>query len=167
MDEYHIRHLERPALGTPYPVIAERVKELTHTWPLTSSTPVVIDRTGVGVAVGDIFTAAGITFHAITITGGNDVLRENRHHTKVPKRELVGQLVALFHSSRLKVAGDMQHAPTLVNELQNFKVKINLATGHDSYEAWRESIHDDLVLSVALACWYGENVRPNVGGTYA
>jgi hypothetical protein len=39
----------------------------------------------------------------------------------------------------------------------NFKVKVNLATGHDSYEAWRESVHDDLVLAVALACWHGEN----------
>jgi len=35
-------------------------------------------------------------------------------------------------------------------------VKINLATGHDSYEAWREGDHDDLVLAVAMACWTGE-----------
>jgi hypothetical protein len=27
---------------------------------------------------------------------------------------------------------------------------------HDSYNAWRESIHDDLVLAVALAAWYAE-----------
>jgi hypothetical protein len=32
--------------------------------------------------------------------------------------------------------------------------KVNLATGHDSYEAWREEAHDDLVLAVSLACWY-------------
>jgi hypothetical protein len=36
------------------------------------------------------------------------------------------------------------------------EVKINIATGHDSYEAWREGDHDDLVLAVALACWTGE-----------
>jgi hypothetical protein len=35
-------------------------------------------------------------------------------------------------------------------------VKINISTAHDSYEAWREGDHDDLVLSVALACWAGE-----------
>jgi hypothetical protein len=44
----------------------------------------------------------------------------------------------------------------LVKELLNFRVKINISTAHDSYEAWREGDHDDLVLSVALACWAGE-----------
>jgi hypothetical protein len=38
---------------------------------------------------------------------------------------------------------------------------VNVSTGHDSYEAWRESIHDDLVLAVSLACWYGENPPPS------
>jgi len=28
--------------------------------------------------------------------------------------------------------------------------------GHDSYGAWREGAHDDLLLSVALACWAAE-----------
>lgn len=32
-------------------------------------------------------------------------------------------------------------------------MKINLKTAHDSYEAWHEGVHDDLVLSVALASW--------------
>ena len=43
----------------------------------------------------------------------------------------------------------------LVKELLNFRVKINISTAHDSYEAWREGDHDDLVLSVALSCWSG------------
>jgi hypothetical protein len=51
----------------------------------------------------------------------------------------------------------LELAPVLATELLNFKVKVNIASGHDSYEVWRESIHDDLVLSVAMACWWGEN----------
>ena len=47
---------------------------------------------------------------------------------------------------------------TLIQELSNFKVKIT-TKGNDTYEAWREGQHDDLVLSVALACWYGENTQ--------
>ena len=51
-------------------------------------------------------------------------------------------------------------APVLKAELENFRVKISLA-GHDTYAAgagdeWRQGAHDDLVLAVALACWYGE-----------
>jgi hypothetical protein len=37
------------------------------------------------------------------------------------------------------------------------RAKINLQTGHDSYEAWRERDHDDLVLAVALACYWKHN----------
>ena len=40
---------------------------------------------------------------------------------------------------------------------------IDPRTTHDSYAAWREQAHDDLVLAVALACWWGEYRR---GGTF-
>ena len=43
----------------------------------------------------------------------------------------------------------------LVEELQNFKLKITTAS-NDTYEAWRESVHDDLVLAAAMAAWLGE-----------
>lgn len=152
---YHVRHLERPPLGTKYPQVVARVQALLATPPLTRKTPLVIDKTGVGTAVADLFTAGGIEPYAVTIHGGDEVSRQGRH-SKVPKRELVGTLVMLFQSDRLKIAAGLAEGPTLVNELVNFKVKVNIATGHDTYEAWRESVHDDLVLSVALACWFGE-----------
>jgi hypothetical protein len=92
----------------------------------------------------------------VTITGGDTASTEDPWHLRVPKRDLVGTLVALLQTGRLRVAEGLELAPALVNELVNFKMKINLDTGHDSYEAWRESVHDDLVLAVALACWCGE-----------
>jgi hypothetical protein len=69
-----------------------------------------------------------------------------------------------MQNGQLKIAQDMPLAETLRNELLNFKVKINISTAHDSYEAWREGDHDDLVLSVALACWAGERF-PKRGAT--
>jgi len=128
--------------------------------PLSAKTPLVIDKTGVGTAVADMFTAAGMRPYAVTITGGDEVIRDGQYHVKVPKRELVGNLVMLFQSGRLKIAEGLAEGPVLINELVNFKVKVNLATGHDSYEGWRESVHDDLVLAVALACWHGERGGP-------
>ncbi len=47
-----------------------------------------------------------------------------------------------------------------MQEMQAFRMKINLETMHDSYGAWREGTHDDLLLALAIACWYGEN-RPD------
>lgn len=159
--EYHVRHLERPPLGTKYPAIVRRVGTLLATPPLSRVTPLVVDRTGVGAAVADMFAGAGVTPHAVTITGGDETITDGSYHTKVPKRELVGTLVAVFQTDRLKIAAGLAEGATLVNELVNFKVKVNLATGHDSYEAWRESVHDDLVLAVALAVWHGERGLPD------
>ena len=72
----------------------------------------------------------------------------------VPKRDLVTNLQVLLQSGRLKIAGQLPESRTLTDELLNFKVKIDIRTAHDSYEAWREGVHDDLVLAVALACLY-------------
>jgi hypothetical protein len=155
--EYHLRYLARPPLGTRYPDIVAGVLALLDTPPLSRSIPLVVDKTGVGAAVVDLFTAAGVRPHAVTITGGDTATIEDPYDMRVPKRELASTLVALYQCHRLKVAKDLALAETLVTELLNFKVKINIATGHESFEAWRESIHDDLVLCAALACWYGES----------
>ena len=55
------------------------------------------------------------------------------------------------------MAGKLKLGPVLSQEMLNFRVKIDPMTAHDSYSAWREEDHDDLVLSVALAAWWGEN----------
>ncbi len=73
----------------------------------------------------------------------------------MPKRELVSNLAVIFQSDRLKIARALPEAPVLIEELQNFKLKITTA-GNDTYEAWRESDHDDLVLAAAMAAWLGE-----------
>ncbi len=60
-----------------------------------------------------------------------------------PKRDLVSNLQVLFQTGRLRIARGLSLAPVFEKELLNFKAKINIATGHDSYEAWREGQHDD------------------------
>lgn len=157
--EYHVRHLERPKLGTPYPAIVEQVQNLLKSDQLWGRTALVVDKTGVGAPVVDMFRKAGLRPVAITITGGNSVSKDGDGY-HVPKRDLVSTLQVLFQAGRLKVAAELPEARLLVEELLNFKVKINVKTAHDSYEAWREGIHDDLVLAVALACWYGERRQP-------
>jgi len=154
---YELGHLERFALGTRYPAIVAATCELLQRAPLSRATPLVIDFTGVGRAVENMYDGTGVRPVAITITGGDEVIRESNYHIKVPKRDLVSTLDVLFQSERLKIASELEAAPIFVNELLNFRRKVDLNTAHDRYEAWRESIHDDLVLAVALACWHGEH----------
>ena len=59
----------------------------------------------------------------------------------------------LLGKKQLKIGEGIPFADVLITELHNFRVKVNIA-GRDSYEAWREGVHDDLVLAVSLACWY-------------
>jgi hypothetical protein len=154
---YQVRHLERPALGTPYPAIVARVRQLVHQPPLRGQVSVVADATGVGAAVIDLLRDAHLSapLNAVTITGGDTVTQDGLNY-RVPKRDLVSVLQVLLQTQRLKVAQALPDSDTLVRELLNFRVTVN-AHAHDSYAAWREGVHDDLVLATALACWAGEH----------
>ncbi len=128
--------------------------------PLTPNITLLVDHTGVGIAVVEEIRRSGIECQGITITGGNQVTNED-DDWRVPKRELVSRTQVLLETDRLKIASTLPLATTLVAELDNFRAKKAVLTGHDSYgagEDWREGNHDDLVLSVALAAWYGEHV---------
>jgi hypothetical protein len=112
----------------------------------------VVDATGVGIAVSDLLKTRGLRFTRVTITGGDKVNRVAGGY-RVPKRDLVAALEVPFHKGSLKVAEGLALWPALQEKLLNFRRKINLTTAHDSYEHWRDSDHDDLVLATALACW--------------
>ena len=152
--ELHLRHIERPERGTTYPAIVSRIKDLCDSPQLKKAEKaVVIDITGVGRPVWDMLNKTGFHFkiNGISITGGSQVT-EDHDIFNVPKRDLVTALQLAFQNGDLKMARDLPNSDVLVKELTNFKVKINL-NGHDQYEAWREGVHDDLVLSAAMGVW--------------
>lgn len=154
---YHIRHLER-VRGTAYPTIVNKVTKMMQSPGLKDDVSLVVDQTGVGAPVVDLFRQAGLRPIAVLIHGGDKETQEGGSW-RVPKRNLVGVLQVLLQSGRFKVASKLKLGPILQQEMLNFKVKIDPVTAHDSYSAWREAEHDDLVLSVALACWYGQQGR--------
>jgi hypothetical protein len=162
--EYRLRHLERPALGTSYPDVVDRIIELVKT--IGGALALVVDATGVGLPVTDMLwerlepeiqdaPRLRVRRAHVTITGGDTVTRVPGGF-RVPKRDLISAPLVLMQNGQLKIAEGLSLRETLVKELLNFRVKINISTAHDSYEAWREGDHDDLVLSVALSCWAGE-----------
>lgn len=158
----HIRHLER-FRHHPYPDVAGRLERLLDR--LTRPHEMAVDATGVGLAVTDLLRDRGLVFRAVTITGGDRETSEGRTH-RVPKRDLVAGLQVLLQSGRLKIAAGLPDAETLRSELLNFRVKVS-ASGHDSYESWREKDHDDLVLAAALCSWVAARGGGAVDGTLA
>jgi hypothetical protein len=176
--DLHLRHLERYELRTPYPEMVARVAKLVGDPQLRSThvdgllgrrvleePELLVDATGVGRPVVDLLKERGLSYKAITITGGNSVTRAGGGYG-VPKRDLIGALEVPFHSGRLKVAGGLRLWETLRSELQTFRRKVSLTTGMDTYEHWREGDHDDLVLAAALACWGAER-RPKLAEVYS
>jgi hypothetical protein len=154
---YAVRHLQRWPLRTTYPAIVEDVRALYYRAPLAGQlVPLVVDATGVGRPVIDLFRASGLAAIGVTITGGlQDNLGDGVNVT-VPKRTVVSTLVACFQTERLKIAEALEAAPLLINELANFRLKVSLETGNETFESRRESIHDDLVLCVGIALWWAE-----------
>ena len=150
--ELHIRHMER-FKDVSYPGIVTRMLGLMETPPLRNNAALAVDATGVGAAVVDMLRRSSLVFDAVTITGGSTETRSDWYSYRVPQRDLVSTLQVLLQQGRLKIAAGLEHAGTLRAELLNFRVKINAVTAHDSYEAWREGDHDDLVFSACLAGW--------------
>jgi hypothetical protein len=162
---YHLVHLDRLALGTPYPAQVARVKAVLEQPSLRGKVSLALDYTGCGRPVFDMFQDAKLSCRLIgvSIHGGDKVHREGRQ-VRCPKRDLVSVVQVLLQSGRLKIAKTLPEAKTLEKELQNFRIKIDPLTAHDSYSAWRESQHDDLVLATALALWLSESNQPSPGG---
>ena len=151
---YSCSHLER-FRDVSYPSVADRVKVLYRN-PRLHDAKLIVDATAVGKPVCDLFEEQGLDPIKVTISGGTSVREHDDNEYSVPKRDLVSSLMVLFQSQALRISSKLELAPVLAEELQNFRAKIDIRTGHESYEHWREGMHDDLVLALSLCAWYGE-----------
>jgi hypothetical protein len=159
-DDLHVRHLER-FRHTLYPDVANRVEALLDSPQLKGKAELVIDTTGVGPAVSDLFIKRSRFFKPVRIHGGDAETCEEGIY-RVPKRNVVTALQVALQTGTLKISSALELAELLREELLNFRIKINIATGHDQYEHWRSGDHDDLVLAAALAVWSARTPQPTI-----
>src|SRR5262245_6048447 len=150
-----VRHLQRLPLGTSYPRIVEHVRELLSRPPLIEAKPqLVIDETGVGKAVGDIFERENMKPLRLTITGATvgETTWQAVTRGHVSKQSLISVVDAGLHVGTLRFAAQLAEAETMKNELQDFRRQLT-QTGRSIFGA-RANKHDDLVLAVAIAAWW-------------
>jgi hypothetical protein len=103
---YDVRHLMRFPLGLSYPRMVTDIGTMLTRPPLNGSkVELIIDETGVGRPVGDIFNSHGLKPLRITITAGE-----------------------------LRFAKELREAPTLQDELKDFRRHVSEA-GRYSFSA--------------------------------
>src|SRR5262249_40307300 len=130
---FQVGHLERLPLNTPYPAIVSHVLRQMSRPPLAGKSELVIDATGVGKPVADMFLGKGVTPVMVTITAGDQVTN-NGPCWRVPKLILVSRVQALLHSGQLKIHKALPDAPALTRELQDFRAEISDG-GHWTFNA--------------------------------
>ena len=163
--EYRVRHVERTRLGTPYPDVVERVKEVVGWGELAGRCTAIVDATGLGAPVVDMLKRAslGCLLAPVLITGG-DLQHREQGYFMVPKRDLMAGLVVRLERGQLKIAEGLREGEQLMREMAGMRVRVR-ASGREEYGARRAGEHDDLVVALALACWGGTKYYPGgVGG---
>lgn len=151
-----LRTLHRYPLRTSYPdVVSDVIRRLGGAQTHRSDAVLVVDGTGVGAAVVDMFRFGDLPceLRPVVIHGGVKVIHDHGIH--VPKRDLIGAVQVVLHTGRLQVARQSEMTEAWAKEMQGYQLKLT-ASGHDTYNARQDSVHDDLVLAVALAVWLRE-----------
>jgi hypothetical protein len=150
---YRVRFLERVALGTPYPNVVERVREVVRAKPLVGRCTLVVDATGVGAPVVDLLAAAqlGCVIEPVILKGGERESGATRVRC-VPKQDLVAGLRVMLENRELGIP--LRYGPSrlLAKEMAEMETWMGERGGR-SFGSRREGAHDDLVMASALACW--------------
>jgi hypothetical protein len=122
---------------------------------------IAADRTGVGVHAIQSLAEHGVpTDAAIFIHGGQNDKPDAAgvNFFNVAQRNLIGYAQGLAEEAerdRLKFNPLLPLADIARRELTNFRVNQDPKTNHESFGApKREGEFDDIVYSVAMACWF-------------
>ncbi len=166
---YNLVHMDRLPLDTPHNVqiqhivkAMDRVNEIYREKRINPY--LVIDASGIGDTHFDEYKHLGFNVYGITIHGGREVSISNRTYG-VSKLDLTSALAVLLENSRLNIAEDLPGRDILTKELMTFSWK-QTDTGHFKFEHLKNSDHDDTVLALQVACWFGEKgIREFTVGT--
>ena len=148
-------HLERLPLGSGYPAVLAHLRALFTPPPWSTRDGLLVDVTGVGLPVFQLIAAGGFAPVGIFSHRGASVTRDGAVW-HVPKRDLISAAEVALQTQRVVFDPRLPFVPEMVHELESYRRTQDTMTGHESYAAWREKDHDDLVFSLAMVCWWGE-----------
>ncbi len=144
--------------GLPYDQIVDWVSRIYHKPEFNQQQPpdLVVDSTGVGVAVVDMLHTRGLRLKAVTITSGESFSQQGSAF-HVGKARLIGTFLGAFDGGKVNVNPNMPIWPQLEKEMLSYRAEIS-AQGRAKFEA-EQGENDDMLFALAMAVWYGEEVR--------
>ena len=169
-------HCERIPLGTSYVDIVEYVRSALFprvrryaedAYVMLSPrfrgavprVTLIVDHSGVGRPVVDLFRQARLQPVAVTITNGVDVSGTEYHGYRVPLVDLVdGLALAVRAPALLTISSQLPDLSALLEEFQTFERRLTKA-GHETFGNFREHTHDDQLFAIAIALWHARHGR--------
>ncbi len=144
--------IERFPAGRPLPAIINRVSEIASDKRVSRESIILLDISSVGPAPLRAFQSRGMYPAAVNLanTGAEGYTNDAQ---QVPLRDVIGASQVVLETARLKVAGALEEAKTLVSDLQAFDPK-PIARNPDL----RGGRNTDLVLALAVALWWGDRL---------
>jgi len=148
------------------PELIRRITEMVSKPPLAYHTTLVVERNNVGPGVIDPLreklSASSSPARLISgfVTMG-DVESSEGWQKNVPKRDLIAACTVVLDDGRLRTPKTLPGSPgvdQLQTELRQFTFH-NKGEGVTKYGSENAAIHDDFVMALGWALWYGENHR--------
>ncbi len=152
VDHYRAVRVERMPLKTEYHNVVERVGQYKRRYPNSN---IIVDATGVGLAVTQHLARDGVAHVPMLITGGHGYNTQKRPWS-IAKAEIISKMLLVYGENRIHLSPTGESAHILRAELQDFRMK-RTASGNEQYLGdWRVGAHDDLVLALGIAVWLAE-----------
>ena len=148
---YWVRRIVKLAKGMPYD---QQVKDVHELFFQYQNAKIIIDRTGIGLAICDCIVAGGLQPVQVSLTGGDLMTKPAPGKVNLPKKDMVAAITKCIQEHRLKVVKGCENAALFKSELKSFQLKVS-ASGNNSYNAAPGS-HDDTITAVGLCIWYGD-----------
>lgn len=156
-----------------YSDLTEYTSELIDSLDLSGQCALLVDSTGVGAAVFDLYESAGLDPLGIVFTGGESVNTKNGRSLDsvatsrfgsiscfdVPKVDLVGSLQVYVQQGRLRMAEGLRYEHDAQEQYRNFVGRINEKTKYVKYGNSSDEIHDDVVVADAMCTWYTQHMK--------
>ena len=158
--------------GITYTDLAHRLVQIVNRRDVVGNNTLLVDGTGVGVAVVDVLRDNGLLPVPIVATSGGqarplyanvgEIFKESGKirgmqtikEWHVPKVEMVQSGQVAMEQQIVRVAPNVDYLDDFKEQLFGFKGKFNEKTHNTKYENETEGLHDDFITCYLQAMWW-------------